>query len=246
MSKAKKNATVDTERLVQALEGLIRDYRAGKGDVLNRIVNDQAPDFVVRSLKSALTAALFGNDALPKEALNGGEIVCTKREHHALFVIGSGSAEKGAALIVQSARSWLKRDRPGMVAWASRAIPKLEDVIDAASPITARGLFAAEVWEIPVRSLSWFNAIQDVADEAVKGDSMADCVIRAMALSWSRGDFVGTTSESRDRLRRAWDRASARVGRTLADMKAARAARDGAALRTYAAQRADVAHSAAA
>ena len=188
-----KTATVDTERLVQALEGLIRDHRAGKGDVLNRMGEGQdehSPGAV--ALRRILTLALFGEQAIPKQAFNGGTVVCNEREHAALSSIGSGSAEKGAAVIVAAAKAWAKADRAGIIAWASKAVPKLDIDTPSLKRIKARGLRAAKLWELPVADRTWFVLLQDITGEAMKGQfMMAGVIVCAMALEWNQPAFRG-------------------------------------------------------
>jgi len=194
MKKTTKKA-VTGERLIEALEGLVADYRAGRGDVLNRLAEgrDVYSSGAV-SLTMVLTLALFGERAFPKDPVGGGSVACVEREYRALCSIGSGSAERGVALLVDAGLAWATRDREGLVAWASRALPKLPSVPAQCAHITRHGLFGAALWEIPVADPSWWTPLQEVTDAAMKPLGKHDCgdaVVRAMALEWNRPSFPG-------------------------------------------------------
>lgn len=191
--KAAKPTRQNPEKLIKALEAVITDYRAGKGDILNRLADGAGTDDGDVSLEIVLTRALFGSGSVPKPPTNGGTVLCAKREHAALTAIGSGSAERGAELVVAAALAWAKRDRPGMVAWASTALPRLGSI--DFSRISKAGMLSAELWQVTLRRASWWQTVQDVTDEALKaagaGCDCADAVVRAMALAWDRRDFPG-------------------------------------------------------
>ena len=182
--KAAKPSRHNPDRIIKALEGLIADYRAGRGDVLNRVVNDERPgEPFATSLREALTLALFGTRAMPTEPLAGNVLICNQREYEALAAIGAGSAERGAVIVIKSALSWLRRDRAALVAWVAKNLPTTEDIIGAPVSVTERGFFGGEYWQIPVRSASWFRKLQKVAEaSSPKKDVIADAVIRILAL----------------------------------------------------------------
>lgn len=202
----KKNPTVDTERLVLALEELVRDYRAGRGDVLSRMAEGRnAHSTGTLSLSSILTLALFGEAGFPKFPHDSDQptypdchgVMCNKVEYLSLLDIGSGSAQKGAALLVSAALRWISSDRAGVIAWATRALPKLQS---HETDTSEHGLFGTELWQIPVAG-DWWTGPQEVAG-AVKGPRIygADDLIRAMSLSWHQDEFralvTGTDSQS--------------------------------------------------
>ncbi len=191
------------ETLIEELEGLIRDHRAGR-DVLNRIAegSSRAGDGAVR-LTCALTLALHGWEALPEyphasDAVWYPEcdgIECDASEHATLEEIGRGRAEEGAALLVARASSWLRRDRAGFVKWAGRALRGLSPRM--VNPVEDRGLFGAQRWEVPVAG-DWFTEFADVAEEIEKGSPSlkrrlhhvtAWDIFRAMLAEWKRPAF---------------------------------------------------------
>lgn len=191
--KAVKPTRQNPGKLITALEKVITDYRAGKGDILNRVADGGGADDGDVSLEVVLARALFGSRSVPEPPKNGGSVLCTKREHAALAEIGSGSAERGAEVVVAAALAWAKRDRPGMVAWASTALPKLESI--DLGRISKAGMFGAELWQVTLRQASWWAPVQDVTDDAQKAAGAecdcADAVVRAMALAWHHRDFPG-------------------------------------------------------
>jgi hypothetical protein len=198
MKKAtKKTAAVSRERLVAALEGLIRDYRAGKGDVLSRMTALDVDSDQSSSLENVLICALFGEDALPKLPFNGGRVVCNEREHAAFCSIGGGSAERGAPIVVAAALAWVTQDRAGMVAWYCTAARRLQRLPFGYA--RDAGLVGLPLWELPIPHRTWWGPIQDPIDEAQKagliakraGIGCADDVVRAMACAWNRKDFPG-------------------------------------------------------
>ena len=190
------------EKLIDDLEALIREHRAGR-DVLNRTAEgvDRAGDGAVR-LTSVLTLALRGWDAIPDFPNTSRRvwypgcdgIVCNASEHAALVAIGEGRAEDGAARLVAAALSWLKRDRKGFVEWAGRALRRLKP--RRGNPVARKGLLGAEWWEVPVAG-EWFTLIADAADEAQAqapartvrrylGGFSAWDIMRAMLSDWDR------------------------------------------------------------
>ncbi len=206
----KNNPTVDTERLVVALEELVSDYRAGRGDVLSRMAEGRNAHSVgTLSLSSILTLALFGEKGFPNHPHENDQptypdchgVMCGKVEYLALLDIGSGSAQRGASLLVAAALRWISRDRAGAVAWANRALPKLQT---HQTDTSERGLFGVELWHIPVAG-DWWEGPQGIADSVRIGSRIygADDLIRAMALSWHQDEFrarvLGAASHRSDR-----------------------------------------------
>lgn len=191
------------EKLIEELESLIRDHRAGR-DVLNRTAeaSSRAGDGAVR-LSCALTLALHGWEALPdyphtSDAVWYPEcdgIECDARELATLEGIGDGRSEDGAARLVRAAAGWLQRDRAGFVKWARRSVRSLSP--RRGNPVADHGLFGAERWDVPVAG-DWFSDFADVAEELEKGSSFlrrrfrhvsAWDIFRAMLAEWKRPGF---------------------------------------------------------
>jgi hypothetical protein len=191
------------EKLIEELESLIRDHRAGR-DVLNRIAegSSRSGAGAVR-LSCALTLALHGWEALPDYPHTSGAvwypdcdgIQCDASEHATLEEIGHGRAEEGAARLVSAALSWLERDRPGFLKWAGRALRSLSPRMG--NPVEDHGLFGAERWEVPVAG-DWFSDFANVAEELERGSPLvkrqlryvsAWDLFRAMLAEWDRPGF---------------------------------------------------------
>ena len=197
-----KRKTVDREQLIEALEGIVRDYRAGRGDVLNRMAAGEDPhqDGGDVSVGTVLTLALFGRRAIKRRPLNSVFVV-NRAEHEALCRIGAGSVEKGAALVAKTAHAWVKADRSSVAAWLIKALPRLSKYYKNYPRVTDHGMLGAEAWEVPIVDGPWADAIDSVLWPQIKDctgkEFLAFDVIRAMALAWNRKDFPGRVASRR-------------------------------------------------
>ena len=198
MRKTKKSKAttrvVTNEQVIEALEQIIRDHRAGKGDVLNRIAAGEDPhiDGGDPTIGTVLTMALFGRTAIePRHSLT-----VNRAEYEALARIGAGSATKGAAIVTKTAHAWVKGDRSSLSAWLITALPALSCYFAEVTRVTETGMLSAEAWEVRIVNGPWGPALQsvlvsrDVLDGAGQEFMTLD-VLRAMALAWNRKDFPG-------------------------------------------------------
>jgi hypothetical protein len=207
MKKSAKKRTVDAERIVQALEGIVRDYRAGRGDVLNRMAEWEDPhqDGGDVSLGTVLTLALFGRRAIKRRPLNSVFVV-NRAEYEALGRIGAGSVENGAAVVAETAHAWIKADPARIAAWLIKALPRLSGYFDNYLSVADHGMMGAEAWEVPIVDGPWADALDVLVSRAVKDGAgkefLAVDVIRAMALAWVEAPWAAGTKAAGSRRRR--------------------------------------------